>query len=106
METDQIPEPIKEKPAITISVQSWATPIVGLVMLVIGFIGGYAIRPMINAQSEPPEVLIRSQPPSQEGAGPNAPANQELMDYLVSQTRHFRGDPKAPVTLIEFSDFQ
>jgi hypothetical protein len=35
------------------------------------------------------------------------PANlQELMAYLLPQVRHFKGDPAAPVTIIEFSDFQ
>jgi protein-disulfide isomerase len=28
------------------------------------------------------------------------------MDMLIAQTRHFKGDPNASVTMIEFSDFQ
>jgi len=104
LESEQIPEEsVKEKPAITISVQSWATPIVGLVMLILGLFGGYAIRPLLNDQSGQPNVSLRQQP-SPDGAG--AASNPQLMEYLVSQTRHFRGDPDAPVTLIEFSDFQ
>lgn len=106
METEQITDPQKERPAITISVQSWATPIVGLVMLAVGLFSGYYIRPLLNAQTEQPNISIRSQQPSQNGEGANTAGNQELMDYLVSQARHFRGDPNAPVTLIEFGDFQ
>lgn len=103
LESEQIPEPGKEKPAITISVQSWATPIVGLVMLIAGLLGGYAIRLLLDDQTAPPDVSLRQQP-SQDGAG--ATGNPQLMEYMVSQTRHFRGDPDAPVTLIEFGDFQ
>lgn len=102
-ELEPIPDPVKEKPAITISVQSWATPIVGLAMLIAGLIGGYAIRPMVDDQTVQPDVSLRQQP-SQDGAG--AAGNPQLMEYLVSQTRHFRGDPDSPVTLIEFGDFQ
>jgi protein-disulfide isomerase len=29
-----------------------------------------------------------------------------LMDAVVAQTRHFKGDSNAPITIIEFSDFQ
>lgn len=103
LESEQIPEPVKDKPAITISVQSWATPIVGLVMLIVGLFGGYAIRPMLDDQAGQPDVSLRQQP-SPDGAG--AAGNPQLMEYLVTQTRHFRGDPDAPVTLIEFGDFQ
>jgi len=104
LESEQAPEKsVKEKPAITISVQSWATPIVGLVMLILGLFGGYAIRPMLDDQTEQPDVSLRQQP-SQDSAG--TAGNPQLMEYLVSQTRHFHGDPDAPVTLIEFSDFQ
>jgi len=103
LESEQVPEPVKEKPAITISIQSWATPVVALVMLIAGLFGGYAIRPVIDNQTEQPDVSLRGQP-SQEDAG--AAGNPQLMEYLVSQTRHFRGEPEAPVTLIEFGDFQ
>ena len=37
---------------------------------------------------------------------PEVGSADELMDYLVSQSVHFKGDADAPVTMIEFSDFQ
>jgi protein-disulfide isomerase len=33
-------------------------------------------------------------------------SSEELMDYLNSQVRHVTGDPDAPVTIVEFGDFQ
>jgi hypothetical protein len=93
---------VKRRPAITINIQSWATPLVGVVMLIIGMLGGYYGRPLIGdtkEQAAVPRVVAPQQ--SQEGAG-----DAEMMTYLISQARHFRGDPDAPVTLVEFGDFQ
>jgi len=92
----------KRTPAITITIHSWATPLIGVVMLIIGLLGGYYGRPLIGGTAEQatvPETIVSVQ--SQGGAG-----NEELMAYLVSQTRHSKGDPGAPVTSIEFGDFQ
>jgi protein-disulfide isomerase len=90
----------KKQPAITINIQSWATPVIGVVMLIIGLLGGYYGRPLVGGTKEQ-VAAPQSIAPSQAGAG-----NEELMSYLVSQTRHFTGNPDAPVTLIEFGDFQ
>ena len=71
-------------------------------MLIVGLLGGYYSRPLISSTAEQataPQTIASAQ--SQGGAG-----NEELMAYLVSQVRHFRGDAGAPVTLIEFGDFQ
>ena len=93
----------KKRPAITINVQSWATPIVGVVMLIVGLLGGYYGRPLVGdggEQAAVPQVIEPAQP---QGLGSG---NEELMDFLNSQVRHVAGDPDAPVTLIEFGDFQ
>ena len=90
----------KRSPAITINIQSWATPLVGVVMLIIGLLGGYYGRPLVSVTKEQATVP-ESIAPAQAGA-----ENEEVMAYLVSQTRHFKGDPDAPVTMIEFGDFQ
>lgn len=92
----------KRQPVITINIQSWATPLVGVVMLIIGLLGGYYGRPLIGGaegRATAPQTIASAQ--SQGGAG-----NEELVAYLISQTRHFTGNPDAPATLIEFGDFQ
>ena len=100
----------EKKPALTIVVQSWATPIVGAVLLVIGLLGGYFGRPLL--QPQPPVITTTSQPGVVSPTGaPASPQTQtvdpeELMAFVISQTRHFKGDPEAPVTIIEFSDYQ
>lgn len=92
-----------EKPALVINVHTWATPIAGVVMLVVGLLLGYFGRPLISDQSEsgspPASSSVSSQSSSPAASG-------DLMNFLVGQTRHFKGSPDAPVTLIEFSDFK
>lgn len=100
----QSAESPSQPPALTINIHSWATPIVGIVMLVIGALAGFYARPSVLGQL----------PESTSGAGPvvaiptedRSEAQQQLMASLLPKVRHFLGDSNAPVTIIEFGDFQ
>jgi hypothetical protein len=100
-------------PAVVINLYSWATPIVGVIMLLLGAIGGYFAYPLVKsafeASASPTQVASADiQSVQTEAPQPTVdPATrQQLMDYLVPQVKHFKGDANAPITLIEFSDFQ
>ena len=66
--------------------------IVGIIMLVIGMAIGFLGRPLIS--------------PTPAAGTVNAGDQPSIIRLLLSQTRHFKGNANAPVTLIEFSDFQ
>jgi hypothetical protein len=96
---EQIQPP--EKTALTIHIHSWATPIVGLLMLILGLVGGFFLRPEV----EPMLGKATFTPAVSEDV--NSSVDQPgLKAYVVAQTTHFLGDENAPVTVIEFSDFQ
>jgi hypothetical protein len=105
-ESEVKPEVITEaeprRPSVVINVYSWATPIVGVIMLAVGLLAGYFGRPMIAPKAEPtvPAAAVQSANPTEEAQ------RQEMMTFLVGQVKHFKGDPNAPVTIIEFSDYQ
>jgi protein-disulfide isomerase len=114
----------ERKPALTVVVQSWATPLIGLLMLVVGMVAGFYLRPLFGQPDEPEQQASAVTPPTSavvapvdtgqtvptaaSTADPTAVAESQasLMEFLVGQTKHFEGDPNAPVTIIEFSDFQ
>jgi len=125
--TDQ---PQGGKPALTVVINSWWTPALAVIMLVVGLLAGYFIYPLLDKDTDPtgaiaaattpvetspvettpvattPQVQI-SVPTSTVNPTMAAITNQEqLMAFLVSNTRHFKGDAEAPVTIIEFSDYQ
>ena len=109
-EEAQLPE---QKPAaFTLVIQSWATPLIGVVMLIVGLFGGYYLRPVISDPT--PVTAVEGNSTSDTENVPAAPTpdatrsaqQQEMMTAVVERTRHFYGDPNAPVTIIEFSDFQ
>jgi hypothetical protein len=98
------------RPALTINVQSWATPIVGVIMLAMGLAAGYFGRPLVDpGPTASPQVAASTTSGGDPGAGVSGDQEarqQALMEALIPQTLHFKGDPDAPVTLIEFGDFQ
>jgi hypothetical protein len=82
-----------------------------LAMLLIGITLGYTARPMLDPAPAPTPVVIVVTP------APNTDANAAaaltpttkratLLDAVIAQTRHFKGNTNAPVTIIEFGDFQ
>jgi protein-disulfide isomerase len=104
-----LPEPAKDepRPALVINIHSWATPILGIVMLVVGLAAGYFGRPYLPSLKPAGTQAASQEQTSGQVSQEQSPASTPtLMEYLVGQTRHFQGDQNAPVTLIEFSDFQ
>lgn len=110
----------QSKPALVINVHTWATPLVGIIMLIIGLAAGYFGRPFLpfDGSSTPSERQTQTNDPDTSpipqttpvSAIPTTPPDlsspEALMELLISQTRHFKGAADAPVTIIEFSDFK
>ena len=105
----------ENKPAaLTLVIQSWATPIVGIIMLAIGLLAGYYGRPLISPIATPEATAQQNQSLESSDLQVTVPTpdadraaqQKELMSALVERTRHYLGDQNAPVTIIEFSDFQ
>lgn len=100
-----------EKAVFSINFYTWTTPIVGVVMLVIGLLAGYFGRPLLAREQDTtgasgansvgtPSGVTDVEPPA------NNASPEEVMAFLTGNVRHFKGDESAPVTIIEFSDFQ
>jgi hypothetical protein len=81
-----------------------------LTMLAAGLIIGYTGHPIVTAWIATPTLTPSPTPqpasPTQTAEAELAQRRVELMDYVAANTRHFRGNPEAAITLIEFSDFQ
>lgn len=99
-------QPGESRPAFTINFYSWATPVVGLVMLLIGLAGGYFGRPYLTGEAKTEQPTAQATAPAVVAPEQAPQSAEEMMDFLISQMRHFKGNPDAKITLIEFSDFQ
>jgi protein-disulfide isomerase len=98
-------KPTLEKPALTVVIQSWWTPALAVIMLVVGLMAGYFGRPLID-KSSGRNGGVADAPTAQPTATVDPEQVKQVMDSVISQTTHFLGDPNATVTLIEFSDYQ
>ena len=97
-------ETAEEEAADDLTERLRSKPVVGIVMLVVGLLAGYFGRPALERWITPPAPTAA--PAALPGPQPLPRARDELMPYLISQTRHFKGNSNAPITLIEFADFQ
>jgi protein-disulfide isomerase len=82
---------------------NWAVISIGLIGLLIGLVIGYMGRGVLGPEAT---AARGTQTAAAVAMQTRSAANQEVMKMVIAQARHFRGDPNAPVTLIEFSDFQ
>lgn len=76
-----------------------------LITLVVGFVLGYVARPALET------LFPGSETPAATATSPTAdPTQQAMFDQLdqlvLEQTRHLKGDPSAPIAIVEFADFQ
>jgi hypothetical protein len=83
--------------------RNWPLIVVGVAMLLVGAVLGYIGRGVYG-----PEAIAAKATSSAVAAAiqTRASANKEVMSMLIQATHHFKGDATAPVTIIEFSDFQ
>lgn len=70
-----------------------------------------ADRALVGAGVATPVIIATAMPIQEQDTAPGEPPTaatnrRALMDAVVADTRHFKGSPDAPVTIIEFSDFQ
>lgn len=103
VQEESVPHEAQKQPAVMITIQSWATPIIGTAMLVLGLLVGFYARPFLLAESRSD---TNSAPPVVIPTEDNSAAQAQLMETVIAQVRHFKGDPHSPVTIIEFADFQ
>jgi flagellar basal body-associated protein FliL len=97
-------EEVEEEKASKGGSRTWLiVGLVGLVMLVAGALLGYIGRGEFGPEAQAAKATSAAQAVLAET---QAAANANLMEYLTQNTRHFKGDPNAAVTIIEFSDFQ
>jgi len=112
-EPPEPPEEAAREPVFVLKLYSWTLPVVALIALVVGLLGGYFGRPWLESRLGATTLAKGNSQAEVASEGPTATPDpqvaaqrQALMDALIAQTKHFRGVSDAPITMIEFSDFQ
>lgn len=80
-------------------VNRWTIPALALLIVSAGIFIGFSKRPQLAAKGV-------ETTPAREAVKTPANEREALAQIATAQTRHFKGDPDAPVTILEFSDFQ
>lgn len=108
----ELPEPVSEAatsvpvPATNNPIKSSTAPSPWLLLLVgllVGGLGGFYLYPLIIPEREANVAPLAA---VQDSGQINKPdPHQAVMLAVIAGARHFQGDANAPVTLIEFGDF-
>jgi protein-disulfide isomerase len=100
--TDQIIESSDPPPrGVSYGVFGFALASTLLVGLALGYLG----RPLVTTEPRT-EIVITATPMAVAQAQPADVPTPTIMDFVLSDARHFQGQADAPITLIEFSDFK
>jgi len=75
----------------------------GIFLLLIGIGLGYLGRGAIGPEAKAAHVTATAQAGV---ARTRAATNQQVMELISQQITHWKGNENAPVTMIEFSDYQ
>lgn len=107
----QLPEPMSEAaaelaPAANSSVKSNTAPnpwLLLLIGLLVGGLGGFYLYPLVIPEAETSVAPLAGVEDSGQINKPDP--HQAVMLAVIAGARHFQGDANAPVTLVEFGDF-
>lgn len=102
---DNVPAvPIEEKSIVAESSFRTNTWILLIVGLLVGGLGGFYLRPLVIPETETQAIApLAAVEESPQINKPNA--HQAVMLAVIGGARHFQGDANAPITLVEFGDF-
>jgi hypothetical protein len=86
--------------------EQWAWTIcLVLLTLMLGGAGVYYLRPMLDGAGPAAERARAPSVTEPARSGVTGPPSS-LMEAAVGRTRHWKGAANAPVTIVEFGDFQ
>ena len=97
------------------NIKPWSLALILVITFVVGLAIGFLGRPVVMPPQEvvvtvvvtpdtPAVAQAKATPEPETGAG--QAATPTIMDFILADARHFQGDPNAPITLVEFSDFR
>jgi protein-disulfide isomerase len=78
----------------------WVLFVVGIL---VGGVAGFSLRPLVLPEAETSAAPLAGVDESDDINKPDP--QQAIMLAVIDGSRHFQGDPNAPITLVEFGDF-
>ena len=99
--------PVADISAPSVQPRPWGYFIAGmsltLLAVALGAVLGYLARPALDTAPAASVITFTQAPAAEDKALSPTPT---IMDFVLSDARHFQGSNEAPVTVVEFSDFK